>query len=246
LLALDGRIGRIEGSFLFVGLLAYTLFLIRLSRRQSKAVGDEYARAFGAPARATAAQHAINLLFILGGLALLVLGSKWLVEGAIVIAQYFGVSQLVIGLTIVAVGTSLPEVATSILASIRGERDIAVGNVVGSNLFNLLGVLGLASAFSPVGIPVSSAALQFDLPIMVATAVACLPIFFTGHVIARWEGALFLGYYMAYATYLVLAATGNTALPLLRAAMVWFVIPLTLATLAVVTTRAIAAQRRTA
>ena len=122
-----------------------------------------------------------------------------------------GVSDLVIGLTIVAAGTSMPEVVTSIVASVRGQRDIAVGNVVGSNIFNLLGVLGLSSLVSPDGMAVSAAALHFDIPVMTAVALACLPVFFTGQTIARWEGGLFLGYYVAYTAYLVLAAQQHDA-----------------------------------
>ena len=95
---------------------------------------------------------------------------------------------MVIGLTIVAAGTSLPEVATSVVAALRGERDIAVGNVIGSNTFNILGVLGLSGLVAPAGLPVRRAMLSFDLPVMIAVAVACLPVFFTGHLIARWEG----------------------------------------------------------
>jgi len=105
------------------------------------------------------------------------------------------VSELIIGLSIVAVGTSLPEIATSIIATLRGERDIAVGNVVGSNLFNILAVLGLSSVVSPSGVAVAPEALRFDLPVMIGAAIACLPIFFTGNRIARWEGALFFAYY---------------------------------------------------
>ena len=108
------------------------------------------------------------------------LGSRWLVNGAVAFAQALGVSELVIGLTIVAAGTSLPEVATSILAAFRGERDIAVGNVVGSNIFNLLAVLGLAGLVAPGGLPAPAALLRFDLPVMVAVALACLPIFASG------------------------------------------------------------------
>jgi cation:H+ antiporter len=175
---------------------------------------------------------------IIAGLALLVLGAHWLVSGAVEIARFLGVSELIIGLTIVAGGTSLPEVAASIVASLRGERDIAVGNVVGSNLFNILAVLGLSSLVSPVGIPVSPAALSFDIPVMIAVAVACLPIFFTAHLIARWEGALFFGYYLAYTSYLILGALQHRAIETFSAAMLWFGFPLTAITLLVLAVRA--------
>jgi cation:H+ antiporter len=174
---------------------------------------------------------------------LLVVGAGWLVDAAVATASMLGVSQLVIGLTIVAAGTSLPEVATSVLAAIRGERDIAVGNVVGSNIFNVLAVLGLGSLIAPDGVGVSPGAATFDIPIMTAVAVAALPVFFTGYTIARWEGGVFLGYYVAYATYLVLDATRHAALPAFGAAMVWFALPLTTLTLVILAGRAIARKR---
>ncbi len=159
-------------------------------------------------------------------------------------AQYLGVSELVIGLTIVAAGTSLPEVATSILAAIRGERDIAVGNVVGSNIFNILAVLGLSATVAPNSLTVSPAVLAFDLPVMVAIAVACLPIFFTGNLIARWEGFLFLAYYAAYTAYLIMLATRHDALGPFSTVMGSFVLPLTAVTLAVLAYRHARAKRR--
>ena len=111
----------------------------------------------------------------------------------------WGVSELVIGLTIVAAGTSLPEVATSILAALRGERDIAVGNVVGSNIFNILaGCWASPPWWHQRAWPCRPPCSSFDMPVMVAVAVACLPVFFTGSLIARWEGLLFLAYYVAY------------------------------------------------
>ena len=227
-----------EPLLLFAGLIAYTLFLIRQSRRENAAVQAEYAQEYPT-GRLKSTQWLLNLILLLAGFGLLVVGSRWLVDGAVTLARQFGVSELIIGLTIVAAGTSLPEVATSVVASLRGERDIAVGNVVGSNLFNLMSVLGVTGLVAPHGISVPAAALQFDIPVMIAVAVACLPVFFTGHLIARWEGALFVGYYLAYVLYLVLAATGNGGLPLFAAAMRWFVIPLTLLTLVVVTLRAL-------
>lgn len=178
------------------------------------------------------------VLFVVG-LVLLIVGAELLVRGASRLAAAIGISPLIIGLTVVAFGTSSPEMVVSIQASLGGNPNLAMGNVVGSNIFNLLAVLGVAGLTAPDGVSISSAAQLFDIPIMLAVAVACLPIFFTGHLIARWEGALFLGYYIAYTFYLILAATQNAALPLYQAAMLWFALPLTVLTLIIVTLRAI-------
>jgi cation:H+ antiporter len=236
LLGLDGTISRVDGLFLFLGVVAYTTFLIRQSRRETAQVASEYDEAFGAVPEQT--RWAVNIGLILVGLTLLVLGSRWLVDGAVEMATSFGVSQLVIGLTIVAAGTSLPEVATSVLAAMRGERDIAVGNAVGSCIFNILAVLGLGSLIAPNGVNVSPGALTFDIPVMIAVSVAALPVFFTGYTIARWEGAVFLLYYVAYTAWLVLTAREHAALEALAPAMTWFALPLTALTLAVLGVRA--------
>ncbi len=235
-LSLDGMISRMEGVLLSAGIVGYTWFLIRQSRREARAT-----RANEEPTQDPQVEPSgswvrnVGLVFV--GLLLLVLGSRWLVDGAISIATSLGVSELVIGLTIVAAGTSLPEVATSVLASIRGERDIAVGNVVGSNIFNILAVLGLSSLVAPEGIEVARTALVFDIPVMNAVAIACLPIFFSGYLIARWEGALFVGYYVAYTAYLIIHAADHPLLPALRTALLYFVLPLTVVTLLVVGVR---------
>jgi cation:H+ antiporter len=179
----------------------------------------------------------VNVVWVIGGLMLLVLGARWLVNGAVVFAQHMGVSEVVIGLTVVAVGTSLPEVFTSVIAAVRGERDIAVGNIVGSNLFNVMGVLGLAGIVAPAGIDISSAVIRFDIPVMIAVSIACLPLFFTGGVISRQEGALLLGYYVAYMLYLILAAVHHDALAGFGVVMLFFVIPLTAVTVIVIAFR---------
>ncbi len=223
LLALDGTIGRGDGLVLVGGLVAYTVVLVRQSQMSPAADPEGQAET----ENSEVPRWTRNGVLVLGGLALLVLGARWIVTGAVDIAQRLGVSELVIGLTIVAGGTSLPELATSTLAGIRGKREIAVGNVVGSNLLNLLAVLGLSALVAPGGVPVSESVLWFDLPVMIATAVACLPIFFTGQVVARWEGALFLGYYGAYTAYLLLATTEHEALSTFSTAMWAFVVPLT-------------------
>ena len=234
IMALDGRIGRFDGLLLVAGIVAYTVFAIRQGRRESPAIQDEYAQEFGAgAANGWLGRLPVQLALIAGGLALLVLGATWLVDSAVAIARVLGVSEVVIGLTIVAAGTSLPEVATSIVAALRGERDIAVGNVVGSNLFNLLGIGGIAALVTPGGLEVAASLVRLDLPVMAAVAFACLPIFAIGHRIARWEGALFVGYYAAYVTYLILASTRHGALQPFSGAMLGFVLPITVVTLAV-------------
>jgi cation:H+ antiporter len=241
LMALDGRISRLDGGVLALGIVGYTVLLVRLARKE-KAASREAAAAggSGAPARAEAAAArtwVVNLGYIAAGLGLLVLGARWFVDSSIAIARMMGVSELVIGLTIVAAGTSMPEVATSIIASVRGERDIAVGNVVGSNIYNILAVLGLAAVLSPSGLTVAPAVLDFDIPVMLAVAVACLPIFFTGHLISRWEGWLFFGYYVAYTAFLILASQQHDALPAFSRVMGLFVIPLTTVTLIILAAR---------
>jgi cation:H+ antiporter len=174
-----------------------------------------------------------DLVLILLGFACLTIGARWLVNGAVALATYLGVSELMIGLTVIAIGTSMPEVATSMVASLRGERDIAVGNVVGSNLFNLLLVLGLTSAIAPDGVGVSKAAMHFDIPVMVVVAVACLPVFFVDYLIQRWEGAVFLLYYAAYLTYICMNAAEHDALEQFSWIMLVFVAPLTGLTFAI-------------
>lgn len=242
--ALDGVLSRFDGVLLFVGMIVYTIFAIRLSRSETAEIQAEYAQEFGSPASNAPTSLLVQIGYIIIGLVLLVLGSRWLVNGAVTFAQWLGVSELVIGLTIIAAGTSLPEVATSVIASIRGERDIAVGNVVGSNIFNILAVLGLSSIVAADGIPVSTAIRRFDLPVMIAVAVACLPIFCSGHLIARWEGALFFVYYIAYTLYLVLDAASHDALPAFSGFMLSAVLPLTVITLMVITVRASHEQHR--
>lgn len=235
-LGMDGRISRLDAAFLFAGVVVYTALAVWQSRREGPDIKTEYAQEYGAEGQPRP-RILVQLVLIILGLGMLVLGSHYLVEGAVAIARLAGLSELIIGLTVVAVGTSLPEVATSVLAGLRGERDIAVGNVVGSCLFNILAVLGLSGLVAPSGIGVPEAVLRFDLPVMIAVAVACLPIFFTDYRIARWEGALFLAYYAAYTAYLILAAQKHDAGVLLGTVMAWYVVPLTAITLFVLAAR---------
>ena len=237
LFGLDGKIGRLDGLLLFAGIVAYVVFAIHQSRKETQQVAAEYDREFGQGGQMGPRQVVIQIALVIAGLALLVVGARWLVNGAVAMARSLGLSELIIGMTVIAAGTSLPEVATSVIASLRGERDIAVGNVVGSNIFNILAVLGLTAAAAPDGVTVPSSALRFDIPFMIAVSVACLPIFFTGYRIARWEGVLFLGYYVAYTLYLVLDATGHDALPAYSTVMFEFVAPLTAVTLLVLVVR---------
>jgi cation:H+ antiporter len=224
LLSLDGSVSRLDGAVLVVLLLAYIGFSVVVGRKQG--AGD-------APREQAPPRPLRDALLVVAGVALLVVGARWLVSAATTIAEAAGISDLVIGLTVVAIGTSLPELATSVIAAVRGEREMAIGNVVGSNVFNIGAVLGLAAAITPDGIPVDPSAVRFDMPVMVAVAVALLPVVFTGMIVARWEGALFVGYYVAYVAFLLLAAAEHEALEDYRTAMVYFVLPLTGLTLAV-------------
>ena len=244
LMVLDNAVGRIDGAILFTGILAYTWFAVQSSRRESQQVAQEYSVEFGEVDR-SAARVLFDVVRVVVGLALLVLGSRWFVDGAIEMAEALGVSDLVIGLTLVAAGTSMPELATSVVASIRGERDIAVGNIVGSNIFNILAVLGLSGLVAGTdGVAVAESAQRVDIPIMIAVAVACLPIFFTGYVISRWNGVLFMVMYAGYVAYLFFAATESEMLGPFSVAMLAAVLPITGLTLGLLAWRFIREQRR--
>jgi cation:H+ antiporter len=227
-LAYDGLLSHWDGLLLASGIVFYSIFAIRTARQpcepseiESKKSEDDF----------ETEMSSMNILkqifFVVAGLGLLVLGSNWLVDGAIELARYFGISELIIGLTIISIGTSLPELATVIAATIRNEQELVVGNIIGSNLFNILMVLGFTSLIAPNGLAVSHEAIVFDIPIMIAVALACLPIFFAGYLIERWEGGLFLAYYVAYTVYLFLTATEHPLSRTFNSVMLWFVIPIT-------------------
>lgn len=237
-LAFDGAISRLEGGLFVLLLVGYTILLVRQSRRETAALRETYAGDVHLAPRAWDDALPVQVGLIVTGLVALVLGARWLVAGAVAISRALGVPELVIGLTIVAAGTSLPEIAASIAAAAKGQRDIAVGNVVGSNIFNVLAVLGISALASPTALAVSDSLLDFDMIVMIAVSIACLPIFFTGHRVARWEGAVFLAYYAAYTTHLVLASQQHALLDSFTLVMIGFVTPLTVLTLAVITYRA--------
>ncbi len=231
-LGYDGYLSRTDGLVLVALFGGYLYWMARTAREEPvlEAELSEYEELVQ-PIKPSVKAFVFMGLLIVGGLVGLVLGSEWLIRGAVSLARALGVSELVIGLTIVAAGTSLPELATSVIASLRGERDISVGNVVGSNIFNILSVLGLSTTVSPKGLTVSPAVLNFDGWVMLAVATACFPVFFNGFEIKRWEGLLFVGYYIAYVAYLVLKATEHDTLPLFSTVMLMFVLPLTALTL---------------
>jgi cation:H+ antiporter len=205
-LALAGTLGRAAGAGLLLGVALYTAYLLREAHKEKDGLDEAADRPRGPRALALAGALAA------AGLGMLVLGAGWLVEGASGLARGLGVSELVIGLTIVAAGTSLPELATSLAAALRGERDLAVGNVVGSNIFNLTAVLGLAAVATPGGVAVNPQLLRFDFPVMMGAAVACLPVCLTDLEVSRAEGALFLFSYLLYLALVVLQATGHAPL----------------------------------
>jgi cation:H+ antiporter len=230
----DGALSFFESVVFLVLFLAYSIWLVWEAKKEKKSKSppvsptDEFDMEYSEKSKGLKKAWAFHILFIAGGLVALVYGSQYFVEGCIGIARAAGMSELVIGLTIVAAGTSMPEVATSIMAAIKGERDIAVGNVVGSNIFNILVVLGASGIVANPEIQVASSLQSFDIPFMIATALVCLPIFFSGFEVARWEGFLFLVYYVAYTLFLILKSTQHDLLEPFSQAFYYFLVPLTL------------------
>ncbi|MDR6950420.1 cation:H+ antiporter [Pseudomonas sp. 2957] len=217
ILAWNKDLGRFDGVVLLGALALYLGLLLRQSRHST--------RPHGARPQDTQQSWLISVLMILAGLAMLVFAGRLLLGAAVVVATDLGLSERVIGLTVVAVGTSLPELATSLIAALRGQRDIAVGNVIGANLFNLLGVLGLTALLAPTPLSVSPNALDFDLPVMLGVAALCLPVFYSGYRVTRAEGLLLLGLYLVYGLHVVSFTTGMPLAGKLERLMLFYVLP---------------------
>jgi len=229
--ALPGKIAPWQGVALLTIIIGYTTYIVRQSRKETRKVKAEYDKALKDEKEEVAKFPIwLSLLFVALGLVVLVMGARWLVDGAVSLARRFGVSETVIGLTIVAGGTSLPELAASAVATMRGERDIAIGNLVGSCISNLLVILGVAPLMSG-GLAIAPQLLQIDIPVMVAAAVACLPLFFVGLKFGRGEAALFLIAYVSYAAYLVLLATSSAQIAGYERMMFTIVLPVGVALL---------------
>ena len=206
IMALDGAVSRLDGALLLGIAAGYTAVVLRVSRRERAAVRREYEEESDAtPRRRTARLLTYELSALLAGIVVVVLGADWLVEGAVDFARRFGVSDALIGLTIVAVGTSAPELATTLVATIRDRRDVAIGNLIGSSVYNIAFILGLMAVVVPDGLHVAAQVVQIDLPVMTAVVLACVPVFLRDRRLSRLNGGLFVLTYLGYLGYLVVA-----------------------------------------
>lgn len=206
-LALDGTLSRVDGIILVTGAVAYTAALIQMTRRESRAVVGEYGEAY-APEQpgdlvVKTRPTALYIGMMLAGIAVVVVGADWLVDGAVGMARSFGVSDALIGLTVVAIGTSAPELVTTVVSTLRGNRDIAIGNLLGSSIYNILLILGATCLVAADGLVMPASLVRIDIPIMVAVALACIPIFVTGRRVSRVEGGAMVAAYVGYLTFLL-------------------------------------------
>ncbi len=206
LFSIGGNIARVEGIVLFAGIITYTWWQVRhakVSRAEQKSMAKEFSEDTKAVKEEGGMSLPMSIGLIIVGLVIVMFGADWLVSGATDLAKSLGVSDAVIGLTIVAAGTSLPEVVASIMATIKGERDIAVGNVIGSNIYNILAIIGISGTVVPNGIAVNPSMFNFDYPVMLGAALLCWPFFKSGKTLSRLEGGVFLLGYILYTAYLV-------------------------------------------
>jgi cation:H+ antiporter len=207
-MAWNGRLSRLEGGLMVGAAALYTAIVVILSRRETIGRQIEFAQEYSRPARGTPAlQAALSLAALAAGIAVIVLGSSWLLDGAVSLARSLEIPNEIIALTVVAVGTSTPELATAVIATLRNDRDIAIGNLLGSSIYNILVILGITCLVPAGGLPVDEDLIHIDIPLMTLVVLACVPAFLSGRRVSRAEGALFVGAYLAYVSYLIVVRT---------------------------------------
>lgn len=207
LLSLDGGLSTLDGVIMLSLGIVYLTIIVRTSRNEPFHVQKEFQEEYQAPAQHEKKDIKVwgwNFMLLFCGIVATIYGAEKLIDGSVEIARYFGMSDAVIGLTIVAIGTSAPELATTIVATFKNERDVAVGNLLGSSIINIFIILGITSVLTPNGINISQDILWFDLPLAALVAVVCYPVFKSDQMVSRKEGITFVMLYVAYLTYLLL------------------------------------------
>ncbi|GAA3911119.1 calcium/sodium antiporter [Microbacterium invictum] len=201
---IDGRLDRIEGGVLVAVAIGYTLALVRWARRESAAVLAEYENEYHDAPRETGSL-VLAIVLLIAGIAIILLGAGWLVTGAVDLAEAMGVSSTVIGLTVIAIGTSAPELVTAIVSTYRGDRDIALGNLIGSSTYNITIILGITVLAAPIA--VDHALVFVDIPMMIAGTFLVGTFMMSGRRLTRVEGVIMIGAYLAYLAYLLAVRT---------------------------------------
>jgi len=207
-MASDGVLSWTDGMVLLAGGVAYTSYVVHSARNESRAVRRSFAEAYAPERRARERRDAVReSALLLLGLVVIVAAADWFVDGTVALARLWGVSDAFIGLTVVAIGTSSPELVTAVLSSFRGQRDIAIGNLLGSSVYNIVFILGATCLFPADGVAVAAELVEVDIPVMAAVALLCAPVFLSGSVVSRREGGIFVIAYLAYLGYLLAMRT---------------------------------------
>jgi len=206
ILSLDGGLGIWDGLIMLLLGIVYLSVIVRTSRNEPVHVQMEFNEEYETPPiheKRDIKVWSWNIMLLFCGIVATIYGAEKLLDGAVVIAKHFGMSDAVIGLTIIAIGTSAPELATTLVATFRNERDVAIGNLLGSSIINIFIILGITSLFTPGGIQVSAGLLWFDLPLAALVAIVCYPVFKSGQMVSRAEGIAFVSLYVAYLVFLL-------------------------------------------
>jgi cation:H+ antiporter len=226
LFAINGTVAKWEAVLMLLALVAFISFSVWQSRRDSHPTAGSMIRR---TRRAAMREISLGSTLGLGGAVLLVFGSRLFVDSASTIAAELGVSELIVGLTVAAVGTSAPELTTSIVAAVKGQTDVAVGNAIGASIINLLGIVALSSLVSPGGLAVPNNAIQLDFPVALSVAVMALPMAMIGMRIVRWKGAFMITYYGVYVAVLIIDSVSDGLVEKFSVVMLAVVLPATVA-----------------